>query len=117
MGGFDEFWAAYPRRREKISARTAYDRALKRGTHEEIMAGVRQYAKERFGQEERYTKHPATWLNAGCWMDYESVAVAPIPAGAARYFKCPECFRVTIGTNNACAYCENGAAWQKPMCG
>lgn len=107
MSGFDEFWAAYPRRKEKFRARTAYDKALKAGTHEEIMAGVRKYAAEVRGKDERYTKHPATWLNAGCWMDYEHT-VAAVALNMPRAFKCPECLQITIGTE--CAHCRRMTA-------
>ncbi len=66
---FEVFWAAYPRRIAKFKARTAFDKALKHSTAEEIIAGARRYAKEREGQDPQFTKHPATWLNGGCWED------------------------------------------------
>lgn len=103
---FDEFWAAYPRRKEKLRARTAYDKALKVGTHEEIMAGVRKYVTEVRGRDERYTKHPATWLNAGCWMDYEPVAA--IAPDAPRAFRCPRCLQISIGA--VCGHCRRMTA-------
>lgn len=63
---FDEFWAAYPLKRDKEAARRAFGRVLKQrlATFPEIMAGVRRYLDESPGA---YTKHPATWLNAGSW--------------------------------------------------
>jgi len=33
------------------------------------IAGAQRYAVERQGQPPKYTKHPATWLNGGCWED------------------------------------------------
>lgn len=69
MSDFDEFWKAYPRRVEKITARTAYDKALKVATATQILQGAMRYAAERQGQNPRFTKHPASWLNAGCWDD------------------------------------------------
>ena len=106
MTEFDEFWASYPRRKEKFRAHTAYNKARKFGTHEQIMKGVHRYSVEVMGKDQRFTKHPATWLNAGCWLDYEGMAmeVAAIALGQPRIFKCSECFQVTIGTE--CAHCR-----------
>jgi hypothetical protein len=41
-----------------------------------MLNGAMRYAAERTGQDQRYTKHPATWLNGQCWKD-ESNAAAP----------------------------------------
>ena len=66
---FDEFWELYPRKTAKGHARKAYKNALKRATHEEIIAGVKNYRREMAGKEAEFLKHPATWLNADCWLD------------------------------------------------
>lgn len=67
---FDEFWSIYPRRVAKLAAKKAWDRAIKNGSSPDIIiAGAHRYARERRQAEDRYTKHPATWLNGGCWMD------------------------------------------------
>lgn len=67
---FDDFWKAYPNKKAKIAARKAYDKALKLTTHEAIMAGVANYvAAEPWNGDKSKCKHPATWLNAGCWDD------------------------------------------------
>jgi hypothetical protein len=67
---FEIFWAVYPRRVAKEAAHKAFAAAIKRGAEPEALnAGARRYAGERAGQEPRYTKHPATWLNGGCWED------------------------------------------------
>jgi hypothetical protein len=67
---FEEFWRVYPKRIAKETARKAFNAAIKRGaTADVLIAGARRYAGERAGQESRYTKHPATWLNGGCWHD------------------------------------------------
>jgi hypothetical protein len=67
--GFEEFWHQYPRRVAKDAARKAYAAALKRATPAELLAGAMRYSEQRDGQDEKYTKHPATWLNGGCWAD------------------------------------------------
>lgn len=72
---FENFWRTYPRRIEKKSAFKAWKTALKSGaTADEITAGAARYAKYRAGEPERFTKHPSTWLNRGCWEDEYSTA-------------------------------------------
>ncbi len=69
---FDEFWAAFPRKRAKLAALKAYAKALKLTTAAKILDSAKRYAADRAGQDEVYTKHAATWLNAGCWADYDT---------------------------------------------
>lgn len=104
---FDEFWAEYPLRKAKIAARTAYDKARKVASHEQIMAGVRRYKPK-----QGFCKHPATWLNQGCWDDDEPTIAIPVAREkwvlAERAFKCPDCLQITIGTE--CGYCRRATA-------
>jgi hypothetical protein len=79
---FESFWQAYPKRVAKEAARKAYDKAIEGGvTGATLLAGAQRYAVERQGQPPRYTKHPATWLNAGCWEDELSGAPVIDEAG------------------------------------
>lgn len=64
---FDEFWAAYPKKVDKGAARRMWKSALKKAPPGTIIAGAERYAAERRGQEPRYTKNPASWLNAEAW--------------------------------------------------
>lgn len=67
---FKEFWHHFPRKAGKKTAEKAFKKAVKDGTDSrDILAGTMRYAAERDGQEQRFTKHPSTWLNAGCWED------------------------------------------------
>ena len=70
---FDEFWSIYPLRVGKDAARRAWAKAIRRATADDITAGARRYRDDP-NRDEGYTKHPATWLNAGCWDD------DPLPA-------------------------------------
>ena len=81
---FDQFWACFPRRVAKLSAKKAYDKALKQTTHQEIMAGVERYAFHTRNTEHQYIKHPASWLNAGCWEDelQDQRQIAPKSVGS-----------------------------------
>jgi hypothetical protein len=67
---FARFWSVYPKRVAKDAARKAWDRRINDGVDPEMMIrGAQRYAVERQGQDPKYTKHPATWINAGCWED------------------------------------------------
>lgn len=65
----DQFWQAYPRKTEKLAAMKKLASVRKSGvvTFADLMAGVRRYAAANL--EPQFTKHPTTWLNAGCWAD------------------------------------------------
>jgi len=80
--GFEEFWAAYPKRpgNPKKPAKLKYVNARKRSVpHETIMAGVNAYAQSRKGEDPKYTKLAETWLSKECWeVDYP----APSPRAA-----------------------------------
>jgi hypothetical protein len=69
-GAFESFWTQYPRKVAKLAAQKAFAQAVKKGVApEDIIRGAMRYAAERVGQDHKYTKHPATWLNGGCWAD------------------------------------------------
>jgi hypothetical protein len=69
---FDQFWQAYPRREAKLAALKAYKNARRLATAEDILAGVRQY-KLRMPEDRQYRPLPASFLNAGRWMDEPDV--------------------------------------------
>ena len=69
QGDFDAFWDEVPRKVGKDAARKAYASALKRADSQTILEGIRRYAQERAGEDEKFTAHPASWLNAGRWAD------------------------------------------------
>lgn len=67
----DLFWRAFPRKTEKLSAMKKLATIRKSGivTFADLMAGVKRYSEATRNTEQRYVKHPTTWLNAGCWAD------------------------------------------------
>jgi hypothetical protein len=71
---FTEFWNEYPRKSDKRAATKAFKSALNRAKFEDILAGVIRYANDPNLPEQRYIKHPATWLNADAWEN------GPLPA-------------------------------------
>lgn len=71
---FEVWWSAYPLKKSKEGARKKHAEIIKAGraTEGELLEGALRYAAERAGQEVRFTKHPTTWLNQGCWSDEPS---------------------------------------------
>jgi len=67
--GFADFWNVVPRKEGKDNAQRSYAKALKQASPEDIIDGMRRYAESRAGEDPKYTKHPATWINGGCWKD------------------------------------------------
>lgn len=78
---FEVFWQAYPRKVDKAKARVPYRRVIrdKKATVEELIRGAIDYAAERSGQDPKFTKHPATWINAESWLN------EPVSPGANNF--------------------------------
>lgn len=85
--GFDEFWAAYPRKVGKDAAAKAFaKRRVGVGLLAQMLAAI---STQKTGEQWRrdggqFIPHPATWLNEGRWQD-ETPGVATFDAvfGAA----------------------------------
>jgi hypothetical protein len=71
---FAAFYAVYPRKVGRKDAERKWLKAIKDGADPAaVVAGAKRYAAERDGQDPKFTKHPATWLHRGCWMDEPSL--------------------------------------------
>ncbi len=79
--GFEDFWNASPRKIAKASAQKAYAKALRLTDASTLLNAIRSYAEARQGQDQQYTAHPATWLNAGRWMDTPETHTKGTPNG------------------------------------
>jgi hypothetical protein len=67
---FKSWYQAYPKRVAPAAALKAYRGALKKVDSPTVLIdGAIRYAAARHGQDPKYTKHPATWLNQECWLD------------------------------------------------
>lgn len=78
LEAFGAFWSNYPKKRAREEAKKAWIAAIKRGADPQHMVDRAQaYARERFGQDPKYTKYPATWLNKGCYDDEPDPQPAP----------------------------------------
>ena len=66
---FESFWNFYPKKVGKIAAEKAFNKAVQSGADAtEIVLGAMRYAKDK-SRLEAFTAHPATWINAGRWLD------------------------------------------------
>lgn len=93
---FDLFWAAYPRKVGKGAARTAFVRALKKATYDEIMEGLQRFVNDKT-LDMKYCPHPTTWLNQERWADESPATLASTQATTPM----PPQFRSQDLTNNA----------------
>lgn len=69
---FDRFWTCYPRKVSKPQAKKAFQTALKKVDLETLILGLEHYKDhlQKTKTDEKFVKHPATWLNAEGWNDY-----------------------------------------------
>ena len=82
---FAAFYAVYPRHIAKASARKACDKAVKAGAEPAaIRAGAERFARERQGQDPKFTPYPASWLNAGRWEDEPQLGLLRAVSGGYR---------------------------------
>lgn len=77
--GFGQFWAKYPRKVAKVSAKNVFCSIMKkpdRPSLEVLLTAVDKYAS--LGLEIKYVAHPATWLRQRRWDD-EEAETTPAP--------------------------------------
>lgn len=76
---FEEFYKhAYPRKMEPLKARRAFEKAVKNGADpRDIIEGARRFAAATAAKGKTYIPYPASWLNAGGWMN-EAGDIAPV---------------------------------------
>lgn len=67
--GFDEFWAAYPKRADKGHARTAWAKAVRKADVTAIIEGARRFGEDPNLPEPKFIPLAATWLNGERWDD------------------------------------------------
>ena len=84
---FEDFWAAYPRKKAKGHARKAWERAVRHTDPLVIIDGAKRYAEEKRTEDPMFVKHPATWLNGECWEDEPDVKHAEGEDRLRRHFE------------------------------
>jgi hypothetical protein len=66
---FDEFWNVYPRKVSKRAALKAFESALGRASHDEILAGAIRFGHDPNLPPAEFIPYPTTWLNGDRWGD------------------------------------------------
>lgn len=69
---FPNWYSAYPNKKSMEKAKQAFIKIRSGGaTLEELTNGLNSYIKHinQNNTQKQYIKHPATWLNQGCWKD------------------------------------------------
>lgn len=84
---FERWWSVYPKKDAKGAARKAWAQAIKKADPAILIAAAEQYRDHptRRNAEIRFTKNPATWLNAECWHDER-----PAPGTAVQLHVVPD---------------------------
>jgi len=103
MGKFDDFWAIYPRKKEKKRARVSFNRLPKK-TQAECIDGVKKYIKqiEIQGTEPQFIKHPSTFINGENWEDDFEIEVTTVKKILATDYKMDAVGSSRIGYCSAC---------------
>jgi len=65
---FEQFWEIYPAKKGKGSAATAFTKALKRVSANELLQAVTRFRDDPHRPSD-FTPHPTTWLNQDRWGD------------------------------------------------
>lgn len=77
--GFDEFWKAYPKKKNKIDAQKAFSK-VKAPLQTLLDAIERQKQSEQWKKNNgQFIPYPATWLNRGAWEDEPDGQSTSIP--------------------------------------
>jgi len=68
--GFDRFWAAYPRKRSKQSARKAWKALCPNDALQAVIfAALEQHKRSKQWADPNFIAHASTWLNGKRWED------------------------------------------------
>ena len=65
---FEEFWKVVPIEIDKSDALKEYVLALEKASHDILLSKMKEYAKLRDGQQQKYTMYPANWLRQERWI-------------------------------------------------
>ena len=79
VSAFDDWWAIWGKKKAKGDAEKAYKAALKKISHDDLMAKTRAYWDhvKASGTDLQYVPYPATWLRAEQWDDDLGPSQAP----------------------------------------
>ena len=79
VSAFDDWWSIWGKKKAKGDAEKAYKAALKKISHDDLMAKTRAYWDhvKASGTDLQYVPYPATWLRAEQWDDDLGPSQAP----------------------------------------
>jgi predicted phage replisome organizer len=66
---FERFWSIYPRKVDKKKAFKSFKGVIKQHSLDIVLTGTEKYAKQVKGTENKFIKHPATFLNNDSFID------------------------------------------------
>ena len=75
LAGWDEFYAAYPRKVDPGPAKVAYVAALKKTTSGNLLRAAALYAADCADTEPKFIKHPKRWLTNECWLNFPEASL------------------------------------------
>jgi len=75
---FEDFWKAYPNRKDRAGTERAFALAIKSGVNiQVIVSAAKACAEENQGNGRQFLKHSANWLKSKGWLDYGKQAETP----------------------------------------
>ncbi len=89
LAHFDDFWACYPKKKSKESARKAFMKLIRNKsapTIERLIESVKEHMKtpDWEKQDGQFIPYPATYLNGGMYDDEITKPLNPRPGGGGR---------------------------------
>ncbi len=92
--GFSRWYALYPRKKDRATAKKAFANAQARGllNFDELVAVTKRFAESVRDKEREFVKYPATWLNAESFLDEPDKPGAASNPSLAEPSRGPESF-------------------------
>jgi hypothetical protein len=78
VSGFEDFWAAYPRKVGKLAALREWQKLNPSDEVQRQMAAALEWQRAQW-DDPQYIPHPRTWLHAGRWLDEPPETARPVP--------------------------------------
>jgi hypothetical protein len=112
--GFSEWYALYPRKKQPSEALRAYRKVIDGGkvTQSDLITRTREFSAEwskRADEDRRFIPYPASWMNAGGYLDEPEIACDQTSAIAAPS-KSPSDF-TEADWRKRLDYCDQGGKW------
>ncbi|SEB46757.1 hypothetical protein SAMN05519105_0406 [Rhodobacter sp. 24-YEA-8] len=71
--GFEKFWKAHPRQRDRKRAEKLFTQAVAAGIHPDVIVqAAERYRAENAGNKAQYVAYADNWLDQRRWEDYQA---------------------------------------------